>query len=227
MLNSDPKKLRFLGIDLHSRTRRRYAVVLTIVAFVMAMAALSEGTDNSAALQRYHCGFWLMLLASAVCSAGIFREGGPVKAFNEPIWRLKEMKGGAVLLRNLDDLAEYRFGGRFDALTEAQQDEVLRSYRIGNYFYPATDSKASTRLDERERIEKDRAYSATLTSLTRYLFIMTGVCGFKSSSFTSADIAALLLTLGFVGLNGPKAAVLWNEPAPASEGELRIVRPES
>jgi hypothetical protein len=29
MLRSYPERLRFLGIDLHSRTRRRIAVVLT------------------------------------------------------------------------------------------------------------------------------------------------------------------------------------------------------
>jgi hypothetical protein len=224
MLNPDPKKLRAIGIDLHSKTRRRGAVVLTIGVFMVAMALISAETNDSTVLQRYHLGFWLMLFLSTVCCLGIFREGGPVKAFNEPVWRLKGMKDGAVLLRSLDDLAEYRFGGIFDALTDAQQSEVLSAYRVGNYFFPASSSKASTRLDERERTEKDRAYSATLTLLTRYLFIMAGVYGFKKTGFSPADITALLLTFGFFALNGPKIAILWNEPSPNSDGELRLLR---
>ena len=211
-----------MGIDLQSRTRRRGAVILTIGVFIITMALLVAETNNSATLQRYHLGFWLMLLDSIVCSLGVFREGGPVKAFNEPVWRLRGIKGGAVLLRSLDDLAEYRFGGSFDTLSDAQQGEILSAYRVGNYFYPAASSKASTRLDERERIEKDRAYSATLTVLTRYLFIMAGVCGFSKAGLSTADITALLLTFGFLGINGPKASVLWNEPSPRLDEELRL-----
>jgi hypothetical protein len=38
MLNPDPAKLRYLGIDLHSRTRRRMVVVLTWLTFVIGMS---------------------------------------------------------------------------------------------------------------------------------------------------------------------------------------------
>jgi hypothetical protein len=227
VLNSDPKKLRFFGIDLKSRFRRRCAVVLTFAVFFIAMTGLSYGMESWKVLQRYRCGGWLMLLVPILCSVGIFREGGPVKAFNEPVWRLKGVKGGSLLLRSLDDRAEYRFGGRFDELPAAQQNEILGSYRVGNYFFPAASSKAPSMLDERERVEKDRAYGATLASLTRYLVIMgvvyADIYGVRRSVISSSDVAALLLTFGFIGLNGPKAAVLWNEPAPPSDGELRIV----
>ena len=165
----------------------------------------------------------LMLVIAFVCSLGIFRENGPVKAFNEPIWRLKGVKGGSVLLRSLDDLAEYRFGGKFDDLPAGQQSDVLGTYRVGNYFYPAASSKAPSRLDERERIEKDRAYSATLVSLTRYLFIVAGVYSVRRSGPSSIEVMALLISLGFIGQNGPKASILWNEPTPFPSGELRVV----
>ncbi len=223
MLNPDPNKLRFLGIDLRSRLRRRCAVVLTFAVFFAALLSLSVEMDESKLLQGHSVGPVLMLVICFVCSLGIFRENGPVKAFNEPVWRLKGVKGGSVLLRSLDDLAEYRFGGKFDDLPAAQQNDVLGSYRVGNYFYPAASSKAPSRLDERERLEKDRAYSTTLASLTRYLFIMAGIYSARRSGISPSEAVALLFGFGFIGLNGPKATILWNEPTPLSDGEFRIV----
>jgi len=46
MLNSDFKKLHFLGIDLHSRGRRRRLVALTFSIFLLSMAVLVEETKR-------------------------------------------------------------------------------------------------------------------------------------------------------------------------------------
>jgi hypothetical protein len=223
MLN-EAGKLKSFGIDLRSRSRRRFAVVVTFGLYVLAMLVVSVGADHSLTLQRYHLGIWLMFGLTALFSLGIFREGGPVKAFAEPVWRVRGMKGGLVMVRSLDDLAEYRFGGRFDALTEAEQDVVLRAYRVGNYLFPAENSRASTRLDERERIEKDRAYGATLAKLTRYLFYLAGFFAIRRTAASPAEVVALMLTLGYFAVNGPKALILWDEPAPWGDGGLVLVR---
>lgn len=221
MLNPDPRKLRFLGIDLRSRFRRRCAVVLMFGSYLLLVILVATGMEQSPILQRYHLGIWLMLAVLSLFSMGIFREGGPVKAFHEPVWKLRGFKGGAVMIRSLDDLAEYRFGAKLDALPPAEQSEVLRSYRVGNYLFSADTSRAPSRLDERERIEKDRAYSATLASLTRYLFIMAGVYGMRKGAISPAEVAATLFFLAYIGLNGPKAAILWNETV-SPQGELHL-----
>ena len=48
--------------------------------------------DESKLLQGHFAGPVLMLVICFVCSLGILRENGPVKAFNEPVWRLKGVK---------------------------------------------------------------------------------------------------------------------------------------
>lgn len=45
MLTDDPKRLRFFGIDLHSRGRRRVIVALTYVVYVFAMSAVEVAFD--------------------------------------------------------------------------------------------------------------------------------------------------------------------------------------
>jgi hypothetical protein len=225
MLNSDLNKLHFLGIDLHSRWRRRWLVALTYSIFLVSMAVLVEESKRVPALQSYHSGFWLMLIvAIAFQTFGIFREGGPVKRFNEPVRPFPGMKGGAVILGSLDDRAEYQFGAKFDALAETQQRELLRTYRVGNYLVPGEPSKAPGRLDEREVAEKQRASSKTLVWLTRYCFCLAGIYGFRKMGMPPEDLAAMLLTLGFLAATGPKANILWNEAAPSIEGDLQLVQ---
>jgi hypothetical protein len=224
MLNSDLNKLHFLGIDLHSRWRRRLLVALTYSIFLISMAVLVEESKRVPALQSYHSGFWLMLiLATAFQTFGIFREGGPVKRFNEAVRPFPGMKDGAVILGSLDDRAEYQFGAKFDALPEEQQKELLRTYRVGNYLFPAEPSKAPGRLDEREIAEKQQASSKTLVWLARYSLCLAGIYAFREVGMSSEGLAATFLTLGFLAATGPKANILWNEPDPRIEGDLQLV----
>lgn len=225
MLNSDLNKLRFLSIDLHSRWRRRLLVAFVYSIYVLSMAVLVRESERVSALQSYHSGFWLMLIvAIAFQTFGIFREGGPVKRFNEPMRSFPGMKGGAVILGSLDDRAEYQFGAKFDALPEAQQKELLRTYRVGNYLFPAEPSKAPGRLDEREVAEKQQASSKTLAWVIKLCFILAGVHAFGKTGMPPGDLAAMFLTLGFLAATGPKANILWNEPDPRIEGDLQLVQ---
>jgi hypothetical protein len=224
MLNSDLNQLRFLSIDLHSRLRRRLLVTITYSIFVLSMAVLVEESKRAPALQSYHSGFWLMVIvATAFQTFGIFREGGPVKRFNEHVRPFPGMKGGAVILGSLDDRAEYQFGAKFDALPAAQQKELLRTYRVGNYLFPAEPSKAPGKLDEREIAEKQQASSKTLVWLNRYCLCLAGLDAFRKTGMPPENLAATLLTLAFLAATGPKASILWNEADPRIEGDLQLV----
>ena len=76
MLATDPRRLRFLGLDLRPRARRRWAVVLVSVAY-MAITV-------SATRQVFPDGRVVIWLASvAVAFFGIFGHTGPVKSFDE------------------------------------------------------------------------------------------------------------------------------------------------
>ncbi len=57
MLTWDTERLSFWGIDLHLRRRRRQVVILTYVAYGMAMLASTQ-------FNAYYGGFWLMCAGS-------------------------------------------------------------------------------------------------------------------------------------------------------------------
>jgi hypothetical protein len=118
-------------------------------------------------------------------------------------------------------------GDKFDALPDPQQKELLRTYRVGNYFFPAEASKAPGRLDEREEGEKQRASSRTLVWLTGFCFCLSGACAFGNAGMRPVEIAGLFVTLGFIATTGPKASILWNEPDPRIENDLQLVSNEA
>jgi len=225
MLSADPKKLRLLGIDMHARGRRRSAVVLTYGVYLIAMGWLVRETRSVPGLREYYGGYWLMLLASSwVMGFSFLREGGAVKRFKLPVWRVRGEEGGWVLLRNLDDWAKYNYGDTFDALPEERQQEVLRKYRVGNYFFPASGSRTPDRLDEREVAELDRASKRTLTLLCTFCFSLAGAYAARNAVLRREDVAAVLFTLGTFAMSGPKASILWNEPDPRIGADLKLVQ---
>lgn len=60
MLTDDPKRLRFFGIDLHSRGRRRVIVALTYVVYVFAMAAVEVAFDAKQEFLRQNLSLFLV-----------------------------------------------------------------------------------------------------------------------------------------------------------------------
>src|ERR1035438_578527 len=78
MLKTDPTALRFWGLTLRSRTKRRLVVTLTYAVYVIAMAVIADRWKSDAVLQNYHFGFFMMLLLSVLVGLlGVFRAGGP------------------------------------------------------------------------------------------------------------------------------------------------------
>jgi hypothetical protein len=227
MLNPDPAKLRYLGIDLHSRTRRRIVVVFTWLAFVIGMSLLSYTLDTQPFFLAHSIiGFYLVAFAVGLFTlASVFRDGGVVKTFHLRVWHIHGMRGGEfVLLRSLDDWARYQHGARLTELPEEQQREVLRTYRVGYYVFPADKSKTPERLDEREIAVRNQASTNALRWVTLFCFSFAGAYATKTIPIRSTDVAMSLLTLGIVAFNGPRSLILWNEPDPRESGDLTLVQ---
>lgn len=224
MLN--PEKLRYLGIDLHSRTRRRVLVVATWLAFLVGMEALNVvlslvpwfGVHPMAALG-------LGMAAVALFSFGsVFRDGGAVRRFQMPIWCMRGHKGeGFVMLRDLDDWARYKFGAKLADLPEAEQQQVLRTYRVGYYWFPAGRSRTPERLDERELAVRNEASVTTLRWVGLLCFSFAGTFGARMRPIGSGEVGITLLMLGCCAFNGPRSVILWNEPDPRINGDLALV----
>lgn len=64
----------------------------------------------------------------------MFREGGPVKRFEE-----HTILTDRVRLYDLDDRAKWRYGEKFDAISEAQQQEIL--IRTNGYWMSGSEVK--------------------------------------------------------------------------------------
>lgn len=218
MLTWDAGRLRFWGIDLHSRRRRRQIVVLTYVAYFLAMIGLSQ-------FYAYHGGIWLMCLVSFwMVKFSVFRDGGPVKRFEErPILRDR------VGLYDLDDWAKWRHGDRFDAISETQQKAILKDYRWGHYSVPRKPGDPD-KPDERERTVRD---DVSRRMLVRMAIILTVIgiwlivrlllcgCGLMPMSINVQEAmqggACVFLQLGVYAYTGPKAMILYEEPEPSGE----------
>jgi hypothetical protein len=57
MLKTDPSALRFRGLNLRSRTKRRLVVTLTYAVYVIGMAVIADRWKSDAVLQNHHFGF--------------------------------------------------------------------------------------------------------------------------------------------------------------------------
>lgn len=228
MLNT--AKLRYLAIDLHSRRRRRILVVCSWAAFISGMAALETLLDNERfSVGHPHLSLWATF--AYVCFfyyISIFRDGGAVRPFHFRTLPLAGFKGRVVILRCLDDWARYSYGAALDDLPKEQQQDVLRRYRVGCYYFPADKSRSPERLDERETVVRDRASASTL----RWVGVISVICavnltGHNFAHLQPADIITNLFDVVFMVVAGPATAILWAEPDPRDSGELSLVETPS
>jgi hypothetical protein len=227
MLNANPAKLRYLGIDLHSRARRRVLVVLTWLVFFIGMGLLSYAVDSQPVFRNHPvAAFYLVVLATGLFLLGsVFREGGAVRRFDFPVWHIRGRRGGEfVLLRDLDDWARYKHGAPLAELPQEQQQEVLHTYRVGYYFFPADKSMTPDRLDEREIAVCNQASKNALQWITLFCFTFAGGYAAEKIPLHATDVAMSFLTLGVLAFNGPRSLILWNEPDPRDSGDPGLVR---
>ena len=225
MLASETKKLRWMGIDMRPRWRRRVAVVTTYAVFQMLIGSVATLATNGhlfghryltlvAMVGASMCWFWL----------SVFRSGGVVKNFDDPA----VFRGGKyMIVGSLDEWARYKYGATgFEQTTKEQQTELLRTYRVGNYLVPAK-LLEDYRLDERERAERDRITRWALNTLVFLLCIMTGTTALNRIAMAPSGLSALLWNLAVLAITLPQARVLWTEPDPRNDEEGAAPNEES
>lgn len=224
MLSDDPKKLRFLGIDLRSRGRRRVTVVLTYSFFVVTMAVVQTFFDyhpmqsDTWALRG---GFWELIAMLAVTYAfsnGIFRENGPVKPFQPK--RQFGCYGNRLVLETRDDWAMYLYEKSFSELTVEQQVEVRRRWRPGKYLVKDKPFFAPGLPDERELAEAGLA-SRTALGIVWFLLMASSVSFAVRGMNLHADAVTVSgLELAVAVFTLPKAVILWREADPRQYAAL-------
>ncbi len=215
MLVSDEKRLRWLGLDMRARWRRRVAVVLVYLIYVLAMEWIP---NNAGPLYRY----WMMYGVSAVVAlAGLFGDRRLVKSFDEPRIR----KGQFTIVSSLNDWAEYDYEREFEELTEEQQAELLSRYRVGNYARPYRRMRGPEEPDEREVGERNWAAYRALQFVALMLVNMAMQRHLHESD---AMLRSTFLLLAVVALTLPKAIILWTEDDPrVVGGEMEVVKREA
>jgi hypothetical protein len=222
MLNTSAN-LRFLGVDMQARWRRRLSIVMTYAVFGVAMLPIQAGIWDA-----FGHPYWTMWGVSfLVAVTGIFRSGGLVKNFDVPK-RVPKM----MMVSSLDEWARYRYGTTgFEESSAEQRQALLKSYRVGTYLMPRSRSREHRPWlpDEREAGERDRASRRTLVVVGSYLAYMAGMYSYHSGSLTKRlDVVALLLQLLLIARTLPKAIVLWEEPDPREvTGQMELIDKEA
>jgi hypothetical protein len=218
------KNLRWLGIDMHARWRRRVAVLVTYAAFIAVCATIQDGGCWG------HPFLTMVVLGSAVQFLGVFSYFGPVKPFDDP--PPGSLQSRYVYVHGLDDLARYRYDvANYDAATPEQQSDLLQSYHVGLRLYPRKPSQDGQvgldekyRLDEREKNERTEARQWALRWLITMIALNTGQYLVRHSDPTRFEVAGDLFWLSTLGLTLPKARILWTEPDPRDiPGEIKLV----
>lgn len=222
MLATEAKKLRWMGIDLHMRWRRRAAVLITYLCFVLI---LGEMTGDSRWLGHPYLRLVAMCALTFVLQAmSVFRNGSLVKSFED--YR-KGAVGKYMIVGSLDEWARYRYGvAGFEEASAEQQKELLRTYRVGNYLVPAK-ALDNPLLDERERAERDTTSRWVLGRVSFLLVLLTGSTAMQRTLYTPFEVAALLWTFFILTITLPQARVLWTEPDPRDTSGPQLVENEA
>jgi hypothetical protein len=209
--------LRWLGIDMRSRWRRRVTVVVTYLVSIGVAGWLSS----------WHGSGWitpvkaLFGLLFAIEFLTIFREGGLVKSFKEPPRPFTVRTGGKVGLRWGRFLV--RSSARFRFTTPEKQQGMLR--RLDESFpYTIQPDESPNAPDEREKSVADIASRRTLQFLSVILGYNAVSAGMQAKSWTASEVVAMMLSYLVIARTGPQARVLWSEPDPRdAAGEIELV----
>jgi hypothetical protein len=212
------KNLRWLGLDMRPRWRRRSAVILTYLAFITVVVKVEAG------------GYWghpaltTLVLTLAVFIVGIFSGFGPVKSFEPPPNGSYGSK--YILVNGLDDLARYRYDvPNYDAASDEQKSDLLQTYHVGMRLYPRKSSlNEQYWLDEREKQERIGAEQWARRWLMTMMAITLGRYLERHTAPQPLEVAGDLLWLLILAQTLPPARILWTEPDPReAPGEIELV----
>jgi hypothetical protein len=224
MLATDEKRLRWCGIDMHARWRRRVAVVATyLVLFVMIETAV----ENHWPAHPYWTLMGMVVLTSSWVAVSVFRKNGVVKSFEDPL-QMRGSMAGKMFVNGLDEWARYRYGvASFEEASEAQQAELLKRYRVGTFMVPEKpDGERWTGLDEREIGERNDASRWALQRIAGLLAIYAGILAVKP--IAPLVVAGFLWSFSLLARTLPQARVLWTERDPRGmTGEMEMVEREA
>jgi hypothetical protein len=216
MLRAEEKRSRWLGMDMRPRWRRRVAVVVTYLAFLVALGSSGAEWWGHPIVATVTLVFTIMLL-------GVFGSFGPVKDFEG-----QQRAVGGVWVNGLDGWARYKFGApSFDEATEAQRTELLRTYRFGTFRMP-TKPYMDESLDERELKERDGAARWAMRWVGTLMACASGTYANAHHPVNGMEVAAELWTLLVLLITLPQARVLWTEHDPREmSGEMELVGREA
>jgi hypothetical protein len=223
MLATDEKRLRWWGVDMRQRWRRRVAVVVTyFVLFVMIEMAMQSPWPE----HPYWTLVSMMVSTMGWVALSVFRKNGVVKSFEDPLGMRGSM-AGTMFVNGLDEWARYRYGvASFEEASEAQQAELLKRYRVGTFVVPAK-PKPWTGLDEREIGERNDASRWALERIAIFLASYAVFLGVWSKPIAPLEVAGFLWSFSVLAQTLPQARVLWTEPDPREmEREVGLVERE-
>jgi hypothetical protein len=209
MLAAEEKRIRWWGMDMRPRWRRRVAVVVTYLAFIPALASSGAGWWG-------HPMVAMVTLTVVLVIFGVFGNFGPLKDF-----------GGqrrVIQVNGLDGWARYKFGvSSFEEATEEQKNYVLQTYSVSSRAV-----LGSSPLDERELGERDGAVRWSTWWVGMFVAGYAGRYANARHPVTGMEVAADLWTILVLLMTLPTARVLWTEPDPREmSGEMELVGREA
>jgi hypothetical protein len=209
MLAAEEKRIRWWGMDMRPRWRRRVAVVVTYLAFIPALA-------SSGAEWWGHPMVAMVIFIFAVMLFGVFGSFGPLKNF--------EGERHVVRVDGLDRWTRYKFGvPLFEQATDEQKDYVLQTYPVGRRAVLEDFS-----LDERELRERDEAVRWAMRWIGLFVAGYAGSYANAHHPVTGMEVGADLWTILVLMVTLPSARVLWREPDPREmSGEMELVEREA
>jgi hypothetical protein len=211
------KNLRWLGIDMRSRGRRRVAVVVTYLVSICTAGWLLSWRGSPPVTPVVA----LFGLFFAIEFLTIFREGGLVKGFQEPPPPFTVGASGKLWLR----WARFLVGrtAKFRVATPDKQDAMLE--RMEQSFpYTIHPNMPADAPDEREKGEADMASRRTLQFLSVVLLYNAVSAGMQGKNWTPPEVVSMMLSYLVIARTGPRARILWREPDPRDTGgEIELV----
>jgi len=223
VLATQQNRISWMGIDMRPRWRRRVAVIATyLVAFATSlMLPFWQGHGWFTPTKA------LFALVIAVELISIFRDGGMVKTFEDPLLqdRLLARAGVYSLSRAKSRLSASK---RYVRSTPEEQQRMMRRLDEWPPFMRQTDGSGIVP-DERERVERDQAARATLNRLASMLLLVSFLTAVRGeAAWPRMEAVQFLLIFFVIARTGPKAFVIWREHDPLEiAGEIELVHNEA
>jgi hypothetical protein len=213
------KNLRWMGIDMRPRGRRRVAVVVTYLVSFGTAGWLSTWRGSPPITSPVA----LFGLFFAIDFLTIVRGGGLVKDFQEPPSPVTFGAKGALWVKSARFLVSRT--ARWRVAKPDKQERMLE--RLEQSFpYTIQPSISANAPDEREKGEADMASRRTLQLLSVVLLYNAVSAGMQGKNWTPPEVVFMMLAYLVIARTGPRARILWREPDPRdASGEIELVQP--